>query len=86
MFLIPEKSIKTIKSITNSQYLDIIGLVIVLIGSVNLGYHKAEVQFNFNSITYVFPLGIFSIINVGFSMISTRLVTKKIILEILLEH
>ena len=31
-----EKSIKTIKSITNSQYLDIIGLTIVLAGSIYL--------------------------------------------------
>ena len=72
-----EKSIKTIKSITNSQYLDIIGLAIVLVGSVYLGYHKAEVPIHINSATYKFPLGIISIINVGFSMISTRLVTKK---------
>jgi general stress protein CsbA len=72
-----EKSIKTIKSITNSQYLDIIGLVIVLFGSVYLDYHKAEVPIYINSTTFIFPLGIFSIINVGFSMIATRLVTKK---------
>ncbi len=65
-----EKTIKTIKSITNSQYLDIIGLAIVLLGSIYLGYHKAEVPIHFNSTTYTFPLGIFS-------MISTRLVTKK---------
>ena len=63
MFLLSEKSIKTIKSITNSQYLDIIGLVIVLIGSIYLGYHKTEVNFQINSIEYVFPLWIFSIIN-----------------------
>jgi general stress protein CsbA len=72
-----EKSINNIKSITNSQYLDIIGLVIVLFGSIYLGYHKTIVTFHFNSTNYKFPLGIFSIINVGFSMISTRLVTKK---------
>ncbi|HRA72448.1 MAG TPA: hypothetical protein PLB11_06450, partial [Flavobacterium sp.] len=77
LFSLSEKSIKTIKSLTNSQYLDIIGLVIVLIGSVSLGYHKTIIPINLFGLNFEFPLGIFSIINVGFSMISTRLVTKK---------
>ena len=79
MALIPlsEKTIKTIKSITNSTYLDVIGLVIVIIGSITLGYHKTAIPLTLFKTKYVFPLGIFSIINVGFSMISTRLVTKK---------
>ena len=77
LFSISKKSIQTIKAVTNSQYLDIIGLVIVLVGSITLGYHKAEIPIYIKSITYSFPLGIFSIVNVGFSMISTRLVTKK---------
>ncbi|MBC7847426.1 MAG: nicotinamide mononucleotide transporter [Flavobacterium sp.] len=72
-----EKSIKTIKSITNSTYLDVIGLIIVLIGSVSLGYHKTRIPIHSFGLNFDFPLGIFSIINVGFSMISTRLVTKK---------
>lgn len=72
-----KKSTQTIKAITNSQYLDIIGLVIVLIGSIVLGYHKTEIPIHFNNRTFNFPLGIFSILNVGFSMMSTRLVTKK---------
>lgn len=71
------KTISVIKKITNSQYLDIIGLIIVLLGSLYLGYHKTEIPINLNNTIYNFPLGIFSIINVGFSMISTRLVTKK---------
>jgi hypothetical protein len=77
LFSLSQKSIQTIKAITNSQYLDIIGLGIVLVGSITLGYHKTEIPILINSITYTFPLGIFSIVNVGFSMISTRLVTKK---------
>lgn len=72
-----KKSTQTIKAITNSQYLDVIGLVIVLVGSVVLGYHKTEIPIHFNNSVFNFPLGIFSILNVGFSMISTRLVTKK---------
>lgn len=72
-----EKSIKNIKSITNSQYLDIIGLTIVLVGSLYLGYHNTIIPIKIGNTMYDFPLGIFSIINVGFSMISTRLVTKK---------
>ncbi len=77
LFSLSQKSIQTIKAVTNSQYLDIIGLVIVLVGSITLGYHKAEIPIHFKNTTYTFPLGIFSIVNVGFSMISTRLVTKK---------
>lgn len=72
-----KKSIITIKSIANSQYLDVIGLVIVLFGSVYLGYHKTIIPIHLFDSNFAFPLGVFSIINVGFSMISTRLVTKK---------
>lgn len=71
------KTIHQIKSITNSQYLDWIGLTIVLIGSITLNYHKTTYDFKWNHIEYTFHLGIVSIINVGFSMIATRLVTKK---------
>jgi hypothetical protein len=42
-----EKSLKIIKTITNSTSLDIIGLVIVLSSSIILGYHKTV--FNFTS-------------------------------------
>jgi len=77
LFSLSEKSIKTIKSITNSQYLDSIGLFIVLVGSLYLEYHKTKIPIHLFGSNFDFPLGIFSIINVGFSMISTRLVTKK---------
>ena len=70
--------IKHIKTITNSQYLDIIGLVIVVTASISLGYHKTEIPFTFKGKNYVFMLGIVSIINTCLSMISTRLVTKKV--------
>ena len=59
-----EKSIKTIKSITNSQYLDIIGLTIVLAGSIYLEYHKTIIPILVLGFDFEFPLGIFSIINV----------------------
>ncbi len=69
--------INKIKAITNSKYLDIIGLVIVLTASISLDYHKTEYQFSFNNTTYVFYLGFVSILNTGLSMIGNRLVTKK---------
>ena len=69
--------LKVIKAITNSTYLDIIGLVIVITASVSLGYHKTEIPFVFRGKSYVFLLGIVSIINTSLSMIATRLVTKK---------
>ena len=77
LFSLSEKSITRIKSITNSQYLDVVGLAIVLVGSVYLGYHKTVIPIKLLDSKFNFPLGIFSIINVGFSMISTRMVTKK---------
>jgi len=72
-----EKTIKTIKSITNSTYLDIIGLIIVITASIVLGYHKTEYKFTFQGKNYVFLLGYVSIVNTGLSMIGNRLVTKK---------
>lgn len=77
MTLLKSPTLQKIKTITNSQYLDWIGLAIVLIGSVSLDYHKTTYDFKWNHIEYTFHLGIVSIINVGFSMIATRLVTKK---------
>ena len=70
--------VKQIKAVTNSQYLDVIGLVIVVSASLYLGYHKTEIPFSFHGKHYVFMLGIVSLINTSLSMISTRLVTKKV--------
>jgi general stress protein CsbA len=72
-----EKTIKTIKSITNSTYLDIIGLIIVITASIVLGYYNTEYKFTFQGKSYIFFLGYVSIINTGLSMIGNRLVTKK---------
>ncbi len=72
-----KKTIKTIKSITNSTYLDIIGLIIVVTASIALGYHNTEYKFSFQGKNYIFLLGYVSILNTGFSMIGNRLVTKK---------
>ena len=69
--------IASIKRITNSTYLDFIGLAIVLAASLTLGYHKTEIDFTFQGTKYVFLLGYVSIINTGFSMMGNRLVTKK---------
>lgn len=69
--------ITTIKKITNSTYLDFIGLAIVLAASLTLGYHNTKIDFTFQGTKYVFFLGYASIVNTGFSMIGNRLVTKK---------
>jgi hypothetical protein len=69
--------ITSIKKITNSTYLDFIGLAIVLAASLTLGYHNTEIDFTFQGTNYVFFLGYVSIVNTGFSMIGNRLVTKK---------
>jgi hypothetical protein len=69
--------ITTIKKITNSTYLDFIGLAIVMAASLTLGYHNTEIDFTFQGTKYVFFLGYVSIVNTGFSMIGNRLVTKK---------
>ena len=66
-----------IKSLTNSLYLDIIGVILVVSISISLGYHNTKINFNWQNVAYYFPLGIFSILNTSFSMIGTRLVTKK---------
>jgi general stress protein CsbA len=66
-----------IKSITNSTYLDFIGLAIVIAASLTLGYHKTEINFTFQGTKYIFFLGYVSIVNTGFSMMGNRLVTKK---------
>lgn len=72
-----KKSIEVIKSITNSNYLDVIGLIIVISASIALGYHNTEYNFSFQGKNYVFLLGYVSIVNTGLSMIGNRLVTKK---------
>lgn len=77
LFSLSQKSIQTIKSITNSTYLDFIGLVIVISASLALGYQKTVFHFTFHNKSYIFFLGYISIVNTGFSMMGNRLVTKK---------
>jgi hypothetical protein len=74
---IPNKVLIRIKALTNSTYLDIIGLIIVVSVSLSLGYHNTKYNFSFNHKNYVFFLGYVSIVNTSFSMIGNRLVTKK---------
>jgi hypothetical protein len=66
-----------IRNLTNSKYLDVIGVFVVLIGAISLGYHKTKVDLNPYYIPYILPLGIISIVNTCISMLSTRMVTKK---------
>lgn len=77
LITLSNKSIQTIKGITNSVYLDFIGLVIVISASLALGYHKTVFNFTFQNKDYIFYLGYISIINTGLSMMGNRLVTKK---------
>ena len=72
-----EKNLQLIKSITNSNYLDVIGLIIVLTASFSLGYHQTIYNFSYNGKSYDFFLGYVSIVNTGLSMMGNRLVTKK---------
>jgi hypothetical protein len=70
--------LQKIKLVTESKYLDILGLIIVVGGSIYLGFHKTVKPldfFGFNIENY--PLGIQSVIGVGFSMMATRLVTRR---------
>lgn len=72
-----EKTISAIKALTNSTYLDLIGLAIVLAASFSLGYHKTVYNFSYHGKNYTFLLGYISILNTGLSMTGNRLVTKK---------
>jgi hypothetical protein len=74
---IPANILLQIKALTNSTYLDFIGLAIVIIASITLGYHQTVIDFSYHGTKYVFLLGYVSIINTGFSMMGNRLVTKK---------
>jgi hypothetical protein len=69
--------ITSIKSITNSRYLDYIGVVLVVSISFLLKYHETLYDFEWNQKSYSFYLGYFSIVNTILSMLATRLVTKK---------
>ena len=69
--------ITNIKKITNSRYLDYIGVVLVVSISILLKYHETLYDFEWNQKSYSFYLGYFSIVNTILSMLATRLVTKK---------
>lgn len=72
-----EANLKIIKAVTNSNYLDFIGLAIVITASITLGYHNTKYDFTFQGKNYIFFLGYVSIFNTGLSMMGNRLVTKK---------
>lgn len=69
--------ITSIKKITNSRYLDYIGVVLVVSISFLLKYHETLYDFEWHQKNYSFYLGYFSIVNTILSMLATRLVTKK---------
>ncbi len=69
--------IPIIKGITNSKYLDVIGVILVVSVSIILKYYSTTYEFNFNGKHYTFFLGYVSILNSCFSMMGNRLVTKK---------
>lgn len=75
--LLSQKFIIQIKALTNSTYLDIIGLILVITVSIVLEYYKTVFNFSFNSKNYLFFIGYVSIISTSLSMIGNRLVTKK---------
>jgi len=72
-----QNTITTIKKITNSKYLDSIGVFLVVVVSIYLEYYKTTYDFSYNGKNYSFYLGYFSILNTCLSMMATRLVTKK---------
>lgn len=70
--------LERIKSFTESIYLDIIGVIVVLGGSLYLGFHQTIKPFHFFDWTFEnYPLGIQSVIGVTMSMMATRLVTRR---------
>jgi len=72
------QNLEKIKTFTESIYLDFIGLVVVLGGSLALGFHKTILPlhvFGYSIINY--PLGIQSVLGVTMSMMVTRLVTRR---------
>lgn len=67
-----------IKLITESKYLDLLGLIVVVGGSIYLGFHQTLKPLNlFGFVIENYPLGIQSVIGVGFSMMATRFVTRR---------
>lgn len=69
---------KIIKLVSESKILDIIGLIVVIGGSIYLGFHNTIKPLNFLGFsTENYPLGIQSVVTVGFSMLATRFVTRR---------
>jgi len=78
-----------LRSIVHSKYLDVFAVLVILVTSISLGYHKtfyfqSEALFNISFEEWkgmlskgAFPLGVFSIIVACFSMMSARLVCKQ---------
>lgn len=70
--------LERIKNFTESKYLDIIGIFIVLGGSLFLGFHETRKSFTIlGCVIREYPLGIQSVLGVTMSMMATRLVTRR---------
>ncbi|CAI8312498.1 MAG: Uncharacterised protein [Owenweeksia sp. TMED14] len=63
------KTKSRIQKLTESTGLDILGVGIVLTASIALGFHKTVIN--------DLPIGIMSVVGAVFSMMATRLVTKR---------
>ena len=71
-------TLERIKTFTESTYLDLIGIIVVLGGSLYLGFHETIKPFSLFGVTIEnYPLGIQSVIGVTMSMMATRLVTRR---------
>jgi hypothetical protein len=73
-----EKTYQRIQKITESVYLDYIGLIIVIFGSIYLGFHKTIKPLDFFGFEIKnYYLGYQSILSTSISVMVTRLVTRR---------
>lgn len=76
--MLKEKTYQRIQKITESVYLDYIGLIIVIFGSIYLGFHKTIKPLNlFGFEIQNYYLGYQSILSTSISVMVTRLVTRR---------
>lgn len=70
--------LEKIKRFTESRYLDLIGVLVVLGGSIYLKFHETIRPLSLYGFTVEnYPLGIQSVLGVTASMMATRLVTRR---------
>ena len=59
----------TLQRFTESVSLDVLGVAVVVTASIAMGYHKTVID--------GIPIGVLSTVGAAFSMMATRLVTKR---------